>query len=78
MKKITVIALALLSTSTLVAQSNPAILSWLQNNSIYGSHYVSGNSTPIQDIVLANVQTVQYSTDCARFNNLVFGRKNPL
>jgi len=63
MKKITLGLLALISTSTLSAQTNPGILSWLQNNSTYGSHYVSGNSTVIQDNVLANVQTVQYSTD---------------
>lgn len=45
------------------AQTNPAILSWLQNTSITGRHYVSGNSTPIVDAVLANVQTVQYSSN---------------
>ena len=51
-------------TGTLLqAQTNPAISSWLQNNSITGRHYVSGNSTPITDAVLANVQTVQYSTN---------------
>ncbi len=50
-------------TSKLNAQTNPAILHWLQNNSIMGSHYVQGNSTPIADNVLANVQTVQYSTN---------------
>jgi len=43
------------------AQTNPVILSWLQNSTINGSHYVSGNSTPIADAVLANVQSVQYS-----------------
>ncbi len=45
------------------AQTNPAILSWLQNTTITGRHYVSGNSTPIVDAVLANVQTVQYSSN---------------
>ncbi len=44
-------------------QTNPAILSWLQNTTVAGRHYVSGNSTPIQDAVLANVQTVSYSTN---------------
>jgi hypothetical protein len=40
----------------------PAITSWLQNTTgIMGRHYVAGNSTPINDNVLANVQTVQYS-----------------
>ena len=46
------------------AQTNPAITSWLQNNTgITGRHYVSGNSTPIVDATLANVQTVKYSTN---------------
>ena len=46
------------------AQTNPAITSWLRNTtSITGRHYVSGNSTPITDAVLANVQKVQYSTN---------------
>ena len=46
-----------------IAQTNPAILSWLQNTSIMGRHYVNGNSTAIQDAVLANTQKVQYSTN---------------
>lgn len=42
----------------------PNITSWLQNTTgITGRHYVSGNSTPINDAVLANVQTVQYSSN---------------
>ncbi len=46
------------------AQTNPAITGWMQNTTnIMGRHYVSGNSTPINDNVLANVQTVQYSTN---------------
>jgi len=47
------------------SQTNPAITSWLQNNTIMGRHYVNGNSTPINDNVLANVQTVQYSANSA-------------
>lgn len=43
------------------AQTNPAILEWMQNSTVMGSHYVSGNSTAINDNVLANIQTVQYS-----------------
>jgi len=47
----------------LSAQTNPAITSWLRNTTgIMGRHYVSGNSTPINDAVLANVQSVQYNT----------------
>ena len=48
----------------LEAQTNPAIRSWILNTSgLKGRHYVNGNSTPIQDNVLANVQSVQYSAD---------------
>ncbi|OYQ45111.1 YHYH protein [Flavobacterium aurantiibacter] len=44
------------------AQTNPAITNWLVNTTgITGRHYVAGNSTPIVDAVLANVQTVQYN-----------------
>ncbi len=51
-------------TSLAFGQTNPAITAWLQNTTgILGSHYVSGNSTLIQDNVAANVQTVQYSTN---------------
>lgn len=63
LKKIQLIALSIFSIFQLHAQTNPGITSWLQNNTIMGRHYVSGNSTPIQDAVLANVQTVQYSTN---------------
>lgn len=52
-----------LSSAFAHAQTNPAITSWLQNTTLTGRHYVSGNSTPVVDAVLANVQTVQYATD---------------
>jgi hypothetical protein len=55
----TILALCIASFGS--SQTNPAILNWLQNNSITGSHYVSGNSTPIVDSDLANVQSVKYS-----------------
>lgn len=49
-----------------IAQTNPAIVSWLQNTSgIKGRHYVNGNSTPIQDNDSANVQQVFYSNNWA-------------
>jgi hypothetical protein len=51
----------LISGSLGFAQTNPAILEWMQNSTVMGSHYVSGNSTAINDNVLANIQTVQYS-----------------
>lgn len=44
------------------AQVSPAISSWLRNTTgTTGRHYVQGNSTPINDAALVNVQTVQYS-----------------
>jgi hypothetical protein len=46
------------------AQSDPCITNWMINTtSIQGRHYVAGNSTPVQDNALANVQQVQYSDD---------------
>ncbi len=51
----------LLTTSVFVqAQLNPVIGSWLQNTTITARHYVKGNSTPINDAELVNVQKVQY------------------
>jgi hypothetical protein len=56
--------LALLLAGGLQAQTNPAITNWLINtDGTTGRHYVQGNSTPIVDAVLANVQQVQYSTN---------------
>lgn len=50
----------------LSAQTNPVIISWLQNLSgIRGRHYVSGNPTPINDADSANVQQVFYSSNWA-------------
>lgn len=46
------------------AQTNPAITHWLLNTTnLKGRHYVRGNSTPIEDNVPANVQSVQYSSN---------------
>lgn len=45
------------------AQMNPAITAWLQNTTVKGRHYVSGNSTPITDTYTANVQSVKYSSN---------------
>lgn len=59
-----IISSLLLSNVISNAQTNPAITAWLQNTTIKGRHYVSGNTTPINDPALtANVQTVQYSTN---------------
>lgn len=55
---------ALLITAVAGAQTNPVITGWMQNTTnIKGRHYVNGNSTPINDNVLANVQSVKYSTN---------------
>lgn len=61
MKKTTLFTTLLGICGTAFAQS-PAITSWLQNTTINGSHYVSGNSIAIQDNVAVNCQAVQYST----------------
>lgn len=52
----------------LQAQTNPAITSWLQNNSTTGFYYVSGNSTPISHGQLVNCQQVRYSTNSVYIN----------
>ena len=58
------IALCLGITQFSVAQTNPAITSWLLNtNNTKGSYYLTGNSTPILTTINANVQQVQYSTN---------------
>lgn len=63
MKNILTTASAFLYTAMVVAQTNPAITGWMLNTTnIKGRHYVNGNSTPIQDNVLANVQSVKYSS----------------
>jgi hypothetical protein len=43
------------------AQTSPAITSWLQNNTITGSYYTSGNSVTIGNSILVNCQRVEYS-----------------
>ncbi len=66
MKKSILTSVFLLSFYLIHAQTNPAITTWMQNTTgIMGRHYVNGNSTPINDAVLANVQKVQYSTNWA-------------
>lgn len=62
MKK-TVFLFTALAVSLAAAAQGPVITSWLQNNTIMGQHYIQNNFTPIQDNVLANVQTVQFSTN---------------
>jgi hypothetical protein len=63
MKKI-IISCSLLLSAWSNAQVSPAISSWLRNTTgSTGRHYVQGNSTPINDADLVNVQSVQYSTN---------------
>ncbi len=62
--KIKLLTAAFLCAGALKAQLNPAITNWLINTTgITGSHYVQGSGTVLTDNVLANVQTVQYSTN---------------
>lgn len=58
------LAIVSLLAAPVLAQTDPVITQWLFNTTnIQGRHYVAGNSTPIQDAVAANVQTVQYSAN---------------
>lgn len=58
------------TSGEILAQTNPAITSWLLNNTgITGRHYVSGNSTPIIDTASANVQRVRYSNNFTYVNS---------
>jgi hypothetical protein len=62
MTRLTLLAFFIHLTGSAMAQTNPAILHWLINTTnLKGRHYVQGNGTPVQDNVLANVQSVQYS-----------------
>ncbi len=54
------IALLLASCAT-QAQLSPAITQWLQNTTITGTYYMSGNSTPVTNNILVNCQQVEYS-----------------
>jgi YHYH protein/Secretion system C-terminal sorting domain len=59
------ITTCVLCTSVVLAQTNPAITSWLQNTTQTGSYYVAGNSTKIANNILVNCQKVQYSPTAA-------------
>lgn len=65
MKKQLIVFFITLFTTIVWGQTNPAITSWLQNTTITGTYYTQGNSTPISNGILVNVQTVQYSTNWA-------------
>jgi hypothetical protein len=69
MRSILIIFATFLLQNVVFSQINPAITSWLQNTTnIKGRHYVKGNSTPVNDDVLANVQKVQYSATSVYIN----------
>ena len=53
-----------LLTYVLTSQAQgPAVTSWLQNTTVTGSYYTSGNSTVIPNNILVNCQKVEYSND---------------
>lgn len=58
-----IITLFILFVSGAHAQLSPAITAWLQNATVTGKYYVSGNSTALNNNILVNCQTVQYSTN---------------
>ncbi len=61
MRKLFLTASSIIIASAVNAQLSPQITAWLQNTTVTGRHYVSGNSTAINDAALVNVQSVQYS-----------------
>lgn len=64
MRKLNLFIMLIVCGQQAIAQLNPAIEHWLINSTgITGRHYVQGNSTPINETTLANVQTVQYSNN---------------
>jgi hypothetical protein len=62
-KTLIITTMLLVAFSSLKAQTNPAITSWLQNTTTTGFYYMSGNSTPISHGQLVNCQQVRYSTN---------------
>lgn len=52
-----------LASFLLHAQTDPTFSSWLQNTTVTGTYYVSGNPTQIDNNILVNCQKVEYSDD---------------
>jgi len=48
---------------THIKAQNPAITTWLQNNTQTGTYYVAGNSNKINNNILVNCQKVEYSAN---------------
>lgn len=64
MRKLFLSLLTIASLSQVaIAQTNPAITSWLQNNSVTGTYYTSGNSIAQPNNILVNCQKVEYSSN---------------
>lgn len=68
MNKFLLLTFYLLLNLSLEAQTNPAITEWLQNSTLTGSYYTSGNSTAISNGLLVNCQQVEYSNDFVYVN----------
>lgn len=62
MKKQFLYVFAFLCVTHIKAQ-NPAITTWLQNNTQTGTYYVAGNSNKINNNILVNCQKVEYSAN---------------
>ena len=45
------------------AQDDPVITSWLQNTTVTGTYYVTGNSTTLENNILVNCQQIEYSDE---------------
>jgi YHYH protein len=63
MRLISIIFITFLLQNVAFSQTNPAITAWLQNTTITGFYYQSGNTTPIANNILVNCQQVQYSAN---------------
>lgn len=64
MKRKLILSSLLFLSATANAQG-PVITAWLQNNTVTGTYYVSGNSTAIPNNILVNCQSVEYSATSA-------------
>ena len=62
MKKQFLYVFAFLCVTHIKAQ-NPAITTWLQNNTQTGNYYVAGNSNKINNNIFVNCQKVEYSAN---------------
>lgn len=63
MHKVKTLLFSILLWNVCHAQTNPAITSFLQNNSVMGTYYTAGNSTAQSNGILVNCQKVEYSTN---------------